>query len=107
MAFVESTIALKQNARIADVDRKRRNTKLRDRIRKQSDHYEFYDMLITGEKDVVREIASTRRSFKSNPEIFSVLGSLERYLDKNGPFDVVIDALNIGYYTKGFNPQQV
>lgn len=107
MAFVESTIALKKNSRIADIDRKRRITRLRDQIQRQSGHYEFFDTLITGDKDVVREIASTKRSFMSNPEIFSVLGKLEEFLDQNGPFDVVIDALNIGYYTKGFDSLQV
>jgi len=107
MAFVESSIASKANARITDPDRKRRNSNIRDRIRRQSDHYGFYDTLVSGTQEQLRQIASTKRSLSSNPEIFSVLGNLERFLDKHGPFDVIIDALNIGYYTKGFNSHQV
>ena len=52
-------------------------------------------------------MASTKHTVAGNAAIYSVLGRLEEYLDANGPFDVVVDALNIGYYTKGFNPLQV
>ena len=107
MAYVESNIALKANSKIADVDRKRRNKKIREVIQRQADHYGFYDTLISGTKDNFRELASTKKSVSSHNEIYNVLGKLENYLDLNGPFDVVIDALNIGYYTKGFNPLQV
>lgn len=108
MSYVESTIALKANTRISDVDRKRRNTKIRDVIQRQADHYGFYDTLVSGGGSTgLRGLASTKHTVAGNEAIFSVLGRLEEYLDKNGPFDVVIDALNIGYYTKGFNPLQV
>uniref|UniRef100_A0A7M5WQ35 ribonuclease P n=2 Tax=Clytia hemisphaerica TaxID=252671 RepID=A0A7M5WQ35_9CNID len=105
MAYVESNIALKANSKIADVDRKRRNKKIREVIQRQADHYGFYDTLISGSKDDFRELSSTKKSTQN--DIYNVLGKLENYLDSNGPFDVVMDASNIGYYTKGFNPLQV
>lgn len=107
MSYVESTIALKSNTRISDVDRKRRNTKIRDVIQRQADHYGFYDTLVSSGGTGMRSLASTKHTVAGNEAIFSTLGKLEEYLDENGPFDVVIDALNIGYYTKGFNPLQV
>lgn len=112
MTLIESSIARKVNSRITDVKPLKTNVNIRNKIENQSKYFEFYDIVSMkpsgkssrDEQPVSRQETSVH---KISPEVFGKLKELKEYLDVHGPFDVVIDVLNIGYFTKGFNPLQV
>lgn len=117
MILIESSIARKINSRITDVKLLKTNINIKNKIENQSKYYELFDIVSMETRGHSKEGDDDRLpvvnpehaeiAHKLSPWVFAKLRDLREYIDSHGPFDVVIDVLNTGYFTKGFNPLQV
>ena len=109
MTLIESSIARKYSSRLTDVKPLKTNINIRNKIESQAKYLDFFDVVSMKTSKVESkqkndvDFSNTANSL----EVFDKLKELKQFLESNGPFDVVIDVLNVGYYTKGFNPLQV
>ena len=95
--------------RITDLKHLKTSNNLKDNVKKNSNYLERYQQTY----EIVAGKTNERPGNKASTAVDNMFGfdaklkSLKTLLETSDPFDIVIDALNSGYYMHGFRPQQV
>ncbi|XP_057314630.1 uncharacterized protein LOC130655836 isoform X2 [Hydractinia symbiolongicarpus] len=114
MTLIKASIVRKDAARITDVRPLKTNINIKHNIQSRSKYFEHYDIFTMDAKSKTNEETNNLAKYVGEDNfqdlsgpLFARLDQLKNYLIATGPFDVVIDALNVGYVKHGFNPMQV
>jgi len=110
MTLVKAAIARKKSSKISDIKIERVDTNIKEKVTSNSQYFDLYDaftMNTVGKVDHLDKGVNSKASDFTTNRLFNTLTGLKDLLDENEPYDVVIDALNIGYFSQGFNPQMV
>lgn len=108
ITLIKASIIRNQDRKINDVKINRVSDSIKTKVQSKSNYFDFYDALtVTGYDKEKRLDEDAGMDLSSLGDAFDVLKKLQKFMDARGPFDVVIDALNIGYFSQGFDPTSV
>lgn len=108
ITLIKASIIGNQDRKINDVKINRVSDSIKTKVQIKSNYFDFYDALtVTGYDKEKRLDEDAGMDLSSLGDAFDVLKKLQKFMDARGPFDVVIDALNIGYFSQGFDPTSV
>lgn len=108
ITLIKASIIGNQDRKISDVKINRVSDSIKTKVQSKSNYFDFYDALtVTTYDKEYRLDEDAGMDLSSLGNSFDVLKKLQKFMDERGPFDVVIDALNIGYFSQGFDPTSV
>ena len=108
ITLIKASIIGNQDRKINDVKINRVSDSIKTKVQSKPNYFDFYDALtVTGYDKEKRLDEDAGMDLSSLGDAFDVLKKLQKFMDARGPFDVVIDALNIGYFSQGFDPTSV
>ena len=108
ITLIKASIIGNQDRKISDVKINRVSDSIKTKVQSKSNYFDFYDALtVTTYDKEYRLDEDAGMDLSSLGNSFDVLKKLQKFIDERGPFDVVIDALNIGYFSQGFDPTSV
>ena len=108
ITLIKASIIGNQDRKISDVKINRVSDSIKTKVQSKCNYFDFYDALtVTTYDKEYRLDEDAGMDLSSLGNSFDVLKKLQKFMDERGPFDVVIDALNIGYFSQGFDPTSV
>lgn len=108
ITLIKASIIGNQDRKISDVKINRVSDSIKTKVQSKSNYFDFYDALTVTTYDKESRLdEDAGMDLSSLGNSFDVLKKLQKFMDERGPFDVVIDALNIGYFSQGFDPTSV